>query len=164
MEGAAQAVDADPVAGAFVAEARAPATGAFAAAVGGAANGVGAGSGDLEDSGTALKGCVEGDDLVADNLRALRAKVVEDRGDPFGDAGHGHAGHAAGGGADTGDTGLGVHILEQRAQVGLGSFSAYAQALDGAVFSVRQNPVAQNDRGAGVCPSAIDSQHCIHAC
>ncbi len=77
MERAAQAVDADPVAGAFIAQTRTPAAGAFAAAVGRAANGVGAGAGNLQDSGAATEGRIEGDHLVADNLGALDAKVVE---------------------------------------------------------------------------------------
>ena len=71
VEGAAHSVEADPVTGAFVAEAGAPAASALAAAIGHAADGVGAGAGDLEDSGAAFEGGVEGDDFVADDFSDL---------------------------------------------------------------------------------------------
>ena len=98
VERAADSVDADPVAGTLVAEARAPAAGGLERAIGRAADGVGAGAGNLENSRASVKCGVERDDVVADDFGACNAKIVEDSGDPFRDAGHGGAGHTAGGG------------------------------------------------------------------
>jgi hypothetical protein len=75
MERPSHAVQPDPVAGAFVAQPRAIAAGALAAAVGRAADGVRAGSGNLQDSGAALKGCVQSDDFVAHHFGPLRAET-----------------------------------------------------------------------------------------
>ena len=161
VEGAANGVEADPIARAFVAQARAPAAGTF----GGrrrAADGVGAGAGDLQNAGAAAKGGVEGDDLVADNFGALDGKIVKDGGDPLGDAGHGGAGHAAGGRANLRDAGLRIDILEEGAQVGFGSFGADAQALDGTAFSEGEGAFAVHDRGARVSATAVDSENCGH--
>ena len=98
-QGAAQAVQADPVARALVAEARAPAACALALAVGRAADGVGAGSGDLENSRPAAESSIERDHFVTDDVGQLDAKIVEDLSNPFRSSGHADAGHSAAGGA-----------------------------------------------------------------
>ena len=64
-ESGADGFEADPVAGAFVAEDGAPAAGGVEGSVGGAADDVGTGSGDDEDAGASVEGCVEGDFFVA---------------------------------------------------------------------------------------------------
>jgi len=79
MERAANAVDADPVAGTLVAQPRTPAAGALPAAVGRAAHSVRAGSGNLQDSGATVEGRVEGDYLVADDPLNARLQNLEIR-------------------------------------------------------------------------------------
>ncbi len=112
--------------------------------------------------GPPLKGGVEGDDVVADNLRTRDAKIVEDRGDPFGDAGHGGAGYAARCRAHAFDAGLRVDIFEHSAQVSFGSLRAHAQSLDGAAFRKGEHPLAVDDGGARVRAAAVDSENYAH--
>ena len=162
MERAAQAVDADPVAGALIAQPRTPAAGAFASAIGRAAHGVRAGAGNLQDSGTAAKGSIEGDGFVADNLCALRTEIKQNRCDPLLDAGHGGRGHAHRGGAYTAHAGIVEGLFKQRAQIGFRHFRTYAQALDGTALRVSQNPFPLQNGGAGACSSAVDSQNHVH--
>jgi hypothetical protein len=162
VERAANGVDADPVARAFVAEARAPAAGGFEAAIGRAADAVGAGSGDLQDSRPSLKGRVEGDDMVAHHFGALDAEIVEDRGDPLRDAGHAGAGHAAASGLDAFDAGLRKGFFQHGAQIGFRRLSAHAQSLDGSALPCAHNLAIGDNGGPCVGAAAVNSQNYAH--
>lgn len=123
VEGEADAVLADPVAGAFVADGGSPATGVAGLAGGGAGDDVGAGAGDGEDAGAAVEGGVEGDLVVAGEDEAARGdEVGEGVGGPLADDGDGDAGEADAGAGNLSerDLGEGADLGEEVTEAGGG--------------------------------------------
>ncbi len=98
LQGAANAVQADPVAGAFIAEVRAPAAGALLVPSGARPMVLEPVPAICRIPGPPWKAASRAITWSPTMSEQLHAKVVEDRGDPFGNAGHGDAGDAAAGG------------------------------------------------------------------
>jgi hypothetical protein len=149
----------DPVAGALVAQPRTPPSGALAAAVRHAANSVGAGSGNLQNSRPSLERRVQGYHFVAHHLGVRGAKLLHGSVEPLFDTGQGGAGHARTGCIHASDPGLGERLFEHRAEILIRNLLAHPQPLDGTALNVSQNPVSVLDRCAGACATAVNSQH-----
>lgn len=135
MEGVADGVDADPVAGALVADSRSEAAGVGRLARGGASEDIGAGAGDGEDAGAAVKGGVEGDLVVSgEDQGAGGQKRGKGAGGPLADERDGDAGQTDAGGVNVGegDAGEGGDVGEEIVEAAGGEVFADAKDLDGA--------------------------------
>ena len=95
--------------------------------------------------------------MVAHDLGALDAEIVEDGGDPLRNTGHAGTGHAAAGGINVFHPRLRINLVEHGAQIGFGHFGAYAQSLDGSALPTAQNFPVGDNCGPSVGAAAVNS-------
>ena len=160
VEGDADGVAAEPVAGALVAEYGSPAAGTVEGAGGGAGDDVGAGAGDDQDAGAAGEGAVEGDLLVA----AEQEVAGDGRGHgalgPVADGGDGEAGEADAGAGDLAerDGGGGGGIDEQVLQALGGDLLGDPHELDGAGGAAGEDAVVIGEEALGLGSTGVDCE------
>jgi hypothetical protein len=157
-EGGAEGFEADPVAGAFVAEDGAPAAGVVEGAVRGAADNVGAGAGDDEDAGAGVEGGVEGDFIVAEEEERAGDAGGDGLRGPVADGGNGEAGEADAGAGDLGerDAGGGGDFGEHGVEAGGGFGLGGAHELDGAGGGAGEDAFAVGEETVGFGAAGVD--------
>ena len=133
-EGGSDGFEADPEAGALVAEDGTPAARTVEAAVGRAADDVGAGAGDDEDSWASGEGCVEGDFFVAAEDERAGDFGGDCGGGPGADGRDGEAGEAEAGASDLAerDAGGGDDLFDHGLEASGGFCLRDAHEFDGA--------------------------------